>query len=56
MENIIEKMVPEEVDKQLSSPSLTKKRRCETRIKNLLSKTRKSDKSVIEKMKKVHIK
>ena len=49
-------MVPEEVDKQLASLSLTKKRRCETRIKNLLAKIRKSDKSLIEKMKKVHIK
>ena len=55
MENIIRKTVQEEVERQLS-PSSTKKRKCETRMKNLLAKIRKSDKSVIEKMKKVHIK
>ena len=53
MENIIRKTVQEEVERQLSpsSPS-TKKRKRETKMKNLLAKMRKSDKSVIEKMKK----
>ena len=55
MENIFRKTVQEEVERQLS-PSSTKKRKCETRMKNLLVKIRKNDKSVIEKMKKVHIK
>ena len=55
MENIFRKTVQEEVERQLS-PSSTKKRKCETRMKNLLAKIRKNDKSVIEKMKKVHIK
>ena len=47
--------VQEEVERQLSTLS-TKKRKCETRMKSLLAKIRKSDKSFIEKMKKVHIK
>ena len=55
MENIIRKTVQEEVERQLS-PSSRKKRKCETRMKNVLAKIRKNDKSVIEKMKKVHIK
>ena len=56
MENIIRKTVQEEVERQLSPSSSAKKRKCEARMKNLLAKIRKSDKSVIEKMKKVHIK
>ena len=55
MENIIRKTVQEEVEIQLS-PSLSTKKKCETRMKNLFPKIRKSDKSVVEKMKKVHIK
>ena len=55
MENIIRKTVQEEVERQFSPPS-RKERKCETRLKNLLAKLRKSDKSVIEKMKKVHSK
>ena len=56
MENIIKKTVQEEVERQLSPSSSTKKRKCETRMKNLLAKILKSDKLVIEEMKKFHIK
>ena len=52
MENI-RKTVQEEVERQLLLSS-TKKTKCETRMKNLLAKICKRDKSVIEKVKKVH--
>ena len=56
MENIIRRIVKDEVDKHLSSSSTQKKRRSETRMANLLDKVLKGDHSHDEKMRKVHIK